>query len=185
MREIRPSGSMSGKWKRSTVKLVRHRQTKGPETDRLNLNHRATSRLYSPPIGIPARLSSRFSRNEPDAAPTLRLALKTACSAQSLTTPRRSPAQPARSSITEPTPTQIAYEHADGVFARDNHGAGSHDPQPQIPTLSKLPKNARMEFLTGTGLSTLAINRCSGTDSHLVACRALPSATKLFPPKPR
>jgi hypothetical protein len=28
------------------VRLVRHRQTKGPETDRLYLNHRATSRLY-------------------------------------------------------------------------------------------------------------------------------------------
>ena len=30
------------------VKLLRHRQTKGPATDRLNLNHRATSRLYKP-----------------------------------------------------------------------------------------------------------------------------------------
>src|SRR5713101_2718620 len=29
------------------VRLVRHRQTKGPATDRLNLTHRATSRLYS------------------------------------------------------------------------------------------------------------------------------------------
>ena len=28
------------------VRLVRHPQTKGRETDRLNLNHRATSRLY-------------------------------------------------------------------------------------------------------------------------------------------
>ncbi len=28
------------------VRLVRHRQTKGPETDRPYLNHRATSRLY-------------------------------------------------------------------------------------------------------------------------------------------
>ncbi len=28
------------------VQLVRHRQTKGPVTDRLHLNHRATSRLY-------------------------------------------------------------------------------------------------------------------------------------------
>ena len=28
------------------MRLVRHRQTKGPATDRLHLNHRATSRLY-------------------------------------------------------------------------------------------------------------------------------------------
>ena len=48
MREIRPSGSMSGRWKRSMVRLVRHRQTKGPATDRPRLNHRATSRLYCP-----------------------------------------------------------------------------------------------------------------------------------------
>ena len=40
------SGSMSGMWKRSMVGLVRHRQTKEAATDRPNLNHRATSRLY-------------------------------------------------------------------------------------------------------------------------------------------
>ena len=45
MREICMSGSMSGMWKRSTVRIMRHRQTKGPGTDR-DLTHRATSRLY-------------------------------------------------------------------------------------------------------------------------------------------
>jgi hypothetical protein len=34
------------------VWLVRHRQTKGPETDRPNLNHRATSLLYKPADAI-------------------------------------------------------------------------------------------------------------------------------------
>jgi hypothetical protein len=31
------------------VQLVRHPQTKERDTDRLHLNHRATSRLYSAP----------------------------------------------------------------------------------------------------------------------------------------
>jgi len=47
MRKIRTSGLRSGTWKRSRAGLLRHRQTKGPETDRLHLNHRATSRLYT------------------------------------------------------------------------------------------------------------------------------------------
>jgi len=43
---MRLSSSTSGMWKRSTVWIMRHRQTKEPDTDRPNLNHRATSRLY-------------------------------------------------------------------------------------------------------------------------------------------
>ena len=46
MREARLSGSTSGMWKRSMVRIMRHRLTKGPETDRPSPNHRATSRLY-------------------------------------------------------------------------------------------------------------------------------------------
>src|SRR6267378_1406187 len=46
MPETGTSGSMSGMWKRSMVRIVRHRQTKGPATDRPNLTHRATSRLH-------------------------------------------------------------------------------------------------------------------------------------------
>jgi hypothetical protein len=45
------SGSMSGEWKRGKARLLRHRQTKGPETDRPNLHDRATPRLY--PFAIP------------------------------------------------------------------------------------------------------------------------------------
>jgi hypothetical protein len=53
MRQIRTSGSMSERWKRGKGGLVRHRQPKGPGTDRPSLNHRATSRLYSTPDSIP------------------------------------------------------------------------------------------------------------------------------------
>ena len=55
MREIRPPGLMSGVWKRGTVRLVRHRQTKGPVTDRPSLKHRATPRLY---VRVPRVLPS-------------------------------------------------------------------------------------------------------------------------------
>ena len=41
MRENRPSGSMSGMWKRSMAKLVRHRQTKEPANRWPRLHHRA------------------------------------------------------------------------------------------------------------------------------------------------
>ena len=55
MRQIRTSGSTSGRWKRGRVQLVRHRQTKEPATDRLHLNHRATSRLYPLPDSFALR----------------------------------------------------------------------------------------------------------------------------------
>jgi ligand-binding sensor domain-containing protein len=70
MREICMSGLTSGMWKRSRVTLVRHRQTKGPETDRLHLHHRATSRLYSLWVGtdsglayIPSTAVDHFDRS--------------------------------------------------------------------------------------------------------------------------
>ena len=37
VRENRPPGLMSGMWKRSMARLVRHRRPKGPETDRPSL----------------------------------------------------------------------------------------------------------------------------------------------------
>jgi hypothetical protein len=48
------------------VQLVRHRQTKGPATDRLHLNHRATSRLYlfSARMGFPSLATNKFRGDE-------------------------------------------------------------------------------------------------------------------------
>ena len=62
MPETGTSGSMSGMWKRSMVRLLRHRQTKGPATDRPNLTHRATSRLHhldSTEVKLDAAVSAR------------------------------------------------------------------------------------------------------------------------------
>jgi hypothetical protein len=47
MREMRLSGSTSGVWKRGMMGIMRHRQTKGPGTDRPRLIHRVTPRLYT------------------------------------------------------------------------------------------------------------------------------------------
>ena len=46
MREIRPSGSMSGEWKRSMVVYSGTGNRKGRPTRKAHLNHRATPRLY-------------------------------------------------------------------------------------------------------------------------------------------
>src|SRR5271157_5322177 len=62
---------MSGVWKRSMAGLVRHRHTKGPETDMPSLNHRATPRLYCcgkmPSLrkaGLPGSFNLRVARHD-------------------------------------------------------------------------------------------------------------------------
>jgi len=40
------------------VELFRHRQTKEPATDKLCLNHRATSRLYKSDVEFEGRLNA-------------------------------------------------------------------------------------------------------------------------------
>ena len=49
MRQICKSGSMSGEWKRGTVKTVGHRQTKGSATVMLHLNYRSGKGAAFPP----------------------------------------------------------------------------------------------------------------------------------------
>src|SRR5215470_3943932 len=51
------------------VRLVRHRQTKGPATDRLHLNHRATPRLHKVEWPTRAWLSVTEPKNETKEAP--------------------------------------------------------------------------------------------------------------------
>src|SRR5260370_40052041 len=41
------------------VRIMRHRQTKGPDTDRPDLNHRVTSRLYTFGVVTPRTASLR------------------------------------------------------------------------------------------------------------------------------
>ncbi len=64
MREIRPSGSMSGKWKRSKGRYSGTGTPKGPVTRMASLNHRATSRLYprrtSKDRGLKVRIRRRL-----------------------------------------------------------------------------------------------------------------------------
>ena len=62
MREIRTSGSMSGRWKRGMVRYSGTGNRKGRQRAWLPLNHRATSRLYSYHLGVSAqRFAPRVS----------------------------------------------------------------------------------------------------------------------------
>src|SRR5271157_2588506 len=60
VRENRTPGLMSGVWKRSMAKLVRHRQPKGPDTDMPSLKPpRHTSTLHADEM----RMDADFWRN--------------------------------------------------------------------------------------------------------------------------
>src|SRR3712207_4237316 len=62
------------------VELLRHRQTKGPGTDRLDLNHRATPRLYMVHPACPLTTSaSHKARNGSPLRPSFRVSALAGC----------------------------------------------------------------------------------------------------------
>ena len=66
VRENRTPGLMSGVWKRSMAKLVRHRQPKGPDTDMPSLKpprHTSTLQL-SKDLGMVSLRQVSFGREE-------------------------------------------------------------------------------------------------------------------------
>src|SRR5439155_9119238 len=62
MREIRTSGSMSGRWKRGTGRYSGTGIPKGPATRMASLHHRATSRLYTLQ-GVPPNQIARIGQD--------------------------------------------------------------------------------------------------------------------------
>src|SRR5258708_21153594 len=78
VRENRTPGLMSGVWKRSTARLVRHRQPKGPDTDRPSLKpprHTSTLHLPTLPAGMAMGAEERRPERHPDHPETARGAL--------------------------------------------------------------------------------------------------------------
>ena len=69
MRENRLSGLKSGVWKRSMGRLLRHRQPKGPATDKHPLNHRATPRLHGRLTLVSCEEKSAESQQAPSPQP--------------------------------------------------------------------------------------------------------------------